>query len=172
MANKTNKQTTSLRKYYPHIIIVLAVLLVAVTGWALHERGTNKNPLPTKSRLAYVDGNDAVAQVSNFYKQYLADANNPAFQKRLISVSGDQNLVFYNDYYQHGFDPITCSTDTPTSVTASLVSTGPVATVNALATYPDHTTANITVKVTLTDRLNIDSVTCPDTKGNLPPATS
>ncbi len=167
MANKKN-QTSSQQKYYPHIIITLAVLLVAVTSWALHERAGNRNPLPTNSKLAYVDGNDAVTQVSNFYSQYIHGAK--TFQTRLVSIYGDQNLAFYDAYYQHGFDPITCSATPPTSVSVSLVSTGPVATVKALATYPDHSTASITAKVVLTNELKIDSITCPGSMSGLPPA--
>jgi hypothetical protein len=171
MAKKKN-QTSPSQKYYLHIIITLAMLLVAVTAWALHERQAGELPYPTTSRLAHIDGNDAVAQVANFYKQYLADASNATFQGRLVSTYGSQNLAFYDNYYQHGFDPITCSTTLPTSVSASLASTGPVAAITAHATYPDHTTANITVRVILTDRLEIDSITCPAPMGNLPPTTS
>lgn len=168
MATKT-KQPTFQKTYTSPIFLILAALLLVVGGWAVYETSRNHSSLPTTSKLAYVDGNDAVEQVSNFYHQYLSETGKPDFQKHLISVVGDQNLVFYNDYYQHGFNPITCSTVTPTNVTASLVSTGPVATVKALATYPDHTTAAITAKVVLSDKLAIDSITCPGDKGNLPP---
>jgi len=168
MATKT-KQSTLQKTYSSPIVIALVILVLGLGSWGIHETSRNHSSLPTTSRLAHVDGNDAVDQVSNFYRQYLQNTAKPDIQKGLIGAYGDQNLAFYNDYYQHGFNPITCSTETPTSVTASLVSTGPVATVKALATYPDHTTAIITAKVVLSDKLAIDSITCPGDKGNLPP---
>lgn len=167
-----NRKSAFKKVYTSPTMLVLVVLVLALTSWAIYETGQNHTAsLDTTSRLAYVDGSDAVAQVSNFYQQYLASTAKPDFQKTLIGAYGDQNLVFYNNYYQHGFDPITCSTEIPTSVIASLISTGPVATVEARATYPNHTTATITAKVTLTDALKIDSITCPGDKGNLPPAS-
>lgn len=171
MANKTQAPSTW-HRYTSQIIIALVALLIAAASWATFEATKDHDSLPTKSKMAYIDSNDAVDQVSNFYRQYLDNAAKPDIQKELVGAYGSQNLVFYNDYYQHGFNPITCSIDTPTNVTATLVSTGPVATVKALATYPDHSTATITAKVTLTDALKIDSITCPGTKGNLPPVSA
>lgn len=171
MATKTKqtKQSPIPQKYTSPLITVLVALLLAVGGWAIHETNQNHSALATKSKFAYVDGNGAVTQVSNFYRQYLADANKPDFQKKIVATYGSQNLAFYDSYYRHGFDPITCSATVPINVTASLISTGPVATVKALATYPDHTTATIVAKVVLTDALKVDSITCPGAKGNLPP---
>lgn len=152
-------------------MVVIILVLGAAIGWGIHHEVTkNRNLLPTKSKLAYVDGGDAVDQVDNFYHQYITNASKPDFQRLLISSYGNQNLVFYSEYYRHGFDPIICSTAVPTAVTASLVSTGPIARVKAVATYPDNTTATIMLRVVLDDKLSIDSMTCPGAKGNLPPA--
>ena len=57
----------------------------------------------------------------------------------------------------------------PVKVTASLAAAGPIAIVNATAEYPDNSKAAIIAKVVLSDEgMNIDSVTCPGDKGNLP----
>lgn len=165
-------KTKPAHNYNMKLAVVAVVLLVAAAaGWVVYRQTAKDSFMPsTTSRVPYVDGDDAAEQVGNFYRQYIASADKPEFQKILISGYGDQNLVFYDEYYQHGFDPITCSVAMPTKVTASLVSTGPVAVVNAFATYPDSTRATMKVRVTLSDKLGIDSITCPDPKGNLPPA--
>ena len=158
---------------YVLLLIALALALLArLIGWPVYHALTAKNvaiPFP-KSRLAYVDGSDATEQVANFYRQYTKPGATPAFQKFLIKGYGTNNLLFYTEYYQHGFDPITCSTTMPTKVTVALVSTGPVATVNAVAEYSDNSKENIVARVVLDDQgLNIDSITCPAAKGNLAP---
>lgn len=135
--------------------------------WAIIDAGPAKqkpDPLP-RHTIPYVDGEAAADQVENFYQQYL---NPRTLSKRmLVEGYGNKNLAFYYDYYQHGFDPIVCSTEVPVEVTASLVSTGPVAVVNALAKYTDGTKSNIVVRVVLNDGMEIDSITCPGDKGNL-----
>ena len=120
--------------------------------------------------MAYVDGSDATEQVANFYRQYINPRTTPAFQKYLINGYGNNNLRFYTDYYQHGFDPVTCSTTLPIKVTAALVSAGPVATVNAIAEYTNNTKDNIVARIVLDDQgIKIDSIACSGNKGNLLP---
>ena len=165
------------RKPFPPIYVLLLIalalaLLARVIGWPVYQAlTTEKVAIPvSKSRLAYVDGNEATDQVANFYRQYIKPGATPAFQKFLIKGYGTNNLLFYSEYYQYGFDPITCSTTMPIKVTAALVSTGPVATVKAIAEYPDRSKANIVARVVIDDQgLNIDSITCPGAKGNLAP---
>jgi len=171
-----NRKPTK-RKPVPLIYILLLIalalaLLARVIGWPVYRAlTTEKVALPSpKSRPAYVDGNEATDQVANFYRQYTKPGTTPAFQKFLIKGYGTNNLLFYTEYYQHGFDPITCSTTRPIKVTAALVSTGPVTTVKAIAEYPDNSKENIVARVVIDDKgLNIDSITCPAAKGNLPP---
>ena len=171
-----NRKPTK-RKPFPLIYVLLLIalalaLLARGISWPVYRAlTTEKVAIPvSKSRLAYVDGNEATDQVANFYRQYIKPGATPAFQKFLIKGYGTNNLLFYTVYYQHGFDPVTCSTTMPIKVTAALVATGPVATVKAVAEYPDHSKGNIVARVVFDDRgLNIDAVTCPGTKGNLPP---
>lgn len=157
------------KNFNTRIIIVFAALLVLSLAWIVYDKTTDTSSLSTKSKLAYVDGAEATQQVSNFYRQYLANADKPDDQKKLIAKYGNQNLEFYNEYYQHGFDPITCSRMAPTKVTTSLSSTGTNAVVKVLASYPDHTISTLMARVVLSDEMEIDSITCPSPIGNLPP---
>ena len=154
------------------LLIALAVALLArIIGWPVYQAvTTEKVAMPVvKSKMAYVDGSEATNQVANFYRQYIKPGTTPAFQKFLIKSYGNGNLLFYTEYYRHGFDPIVCSTKMPAKVTTTLDSTGPVATVNAIAQYPDNSKENIVARVVLDDRgLNIDSIACPGVQGNLP----
>ena len=157
------------KHYSNQIIIFLAALLVLSFAWIVYDKTTDTSSLSTKSKLAYVDGAEATQHVSNFYRQYLANADKPENQKKLIAKYGNQSLEFYNEYYQHGFDPITCSGVTPVKATTSLVSTGSHAVVKVLATYPDQTTSTIQARVVLSDEMEIDSIACPSPNRDLPP---
>jgi hypothetical protein len=177
MPKTTNKNQRGSRKHHALLAIVSAALLISlvILAWAAYRAQPPRDdiPLPVmSSKVPYVDGPDAVAQVANFYSQYI-DAHNiqkvPGYHDKLIAAYGNSNLVFYSQYYDHGFDPITCSTVMPQKVTASLVATGPVATVNAVAEYPDDTKSTIIATVVLHDALQIDTITCPGAKGHLPP---
>jgi hypothetical protein len=180
MAKAIKKPTSFIQRHHGlHTVVTSALAAsVLVLAWAQYRATPHSyttDVRQTTSKLAHVDGIDATDQVANFYKQYIDTRNIqriPGYQSRLIEAYGSQNLVFYSRYYQHGFDAITCSTVMPTKVTASLVSTGPMAIVNAVAAFPDGSTAIIKATVVLTDKLAIDSITCPGEKGNLPPPTS
>jgi hypothetical protein len=168
---------TKVKKFYAGrrivgVFMVAAVLMVTAVGWVVLQAGEHPYSVPTQSKLAYVDGNDATDQVANFYRQYIALADEPDRQQKLIPVYGNENLTFYSRYYRHGFDPITCSTLRVSDVSASVIAPGPVAHVKAMLTYIDHSSAQIEAVVVLSDRLAIDSLTCPGAKGNLPPAES
>lgn len=174
------KLKTAKNRHIPLLIILAAAVLVslAILGWAAyHAAPHNKTVIPKlNSKIPYVDGPSATDQVANFYQQYIDQrltAKFPDYHKTLIEGYGSRNLVFYNQYYRHGFDPIICSNVMPTKVTANLVSTGPVATVKASLEYPDKTNTTVTARVVLDDEgLQIDSLTCPGAKGNLPPASA
>jgi len=175
MATKKHKRSRLLVKNYLHPLFVAAVVvLVAVAAWlvyeATHHHNLYSNYPPNQTKAPYVDGNQATAHVANFYTEYIKFASRPDLQKNVVASFGDDNLVFYDQYYRHGFDPITCTTVTPVSVSASLISTGPVATVKVVEKYADHTTQTLTARVLVTTALRIDSITCPGAKGNLPPA--
>jgi hypothetical protein len=160
------------------LVLSLTVVLFSVIGWPVYSALTTEkmvSPLPSHT-MPYVDGAVAAEHVGNFYRQYMSvPKNSPAYptdaeyQNRMIEGYGSKNLEFYNEYYQHGFDPITCSTVMPTSADVSLASTGPVATVNVYASYPNGSKATIVATVVLNNEgMEIDSIACPDGKGNLP----
>ena len=177
MARPTKKRKSFIQQHKILMIVLASALLASsliLGGAQFHATHHNDNTgIPKlKSRLAYVDGNDAVDQVANFYRQFINPRTPTAIRPKLIEAAGDKNLVFYSQYYQHGFDPITCSTVMPTELTTSLVSTGPVAYVNAVAKLPDSSSLTIKVTVVLSDKLAIDSITCPGAKGDLPPVVS
>jgi len=171
---KKKKQIKIYQKYVMPVLIGIAIVLAMATVVALYAavKENGNGTYSAKNKSGYVDGHDAVHQVSEFYRLYPAEANSETARKALVSAFGDDNLVFYSQYYQHGFDPMTCSTIMPTKVAASLISAGPVAIVKAHATYPDGMIQDITVRVTVNTGLAIDSITCPGKKGNLPPLTS
>ncbi len=168
MAKKVQKAKY---KYLPLLIVLGAVLVGFLANQALYHIVPSSEPAmpPPHHVIPYVDGDVATQQVSNFYRQYINPNTKPEFRPRMIDGYGSKNLVFYDQYYQHGFDPIICSTVMPIKVTALLVSTGPVATVSAVAEYPDGTKSTIVTTVVLNGALQIDSITCPGDKGNLPP---
>ncbi|HEX8182451.1 MAG TPA: hypothetical protein VF575_02505 [Candidatus Saccharimonadales bacterium] len=173
---KNLKASTAPRHKSLYIVLALAfVVSLLIVVWTQHtvsQKQVFKDTYVTQSRLAYVDGTDAAAHVASFYKQYI-DPRTPAANKlKFIDAYGNKNLLFYSQYYLHGFDPITCSQDAPTDVSTSLASTGPVATVNVIPLSPDAdgTTETITARVVLDEEgLSIDSITCPGNKANLPP---
>lgn len=167
--------STNLRGFATKYLVLLCagiiIVLTAGYGWLWYrERSITNIPDPVfpNHTIPYVDGSTATDQVEAFYQQYL-NPRTPARDK-LIGLYGSHNLVFYSQYYQHGFNPITCSTVDPTKVVASLVSTGPVAHVKATASYANGATADILTTVVLNDNgIQIDSITCPGDKGNLFP---
>lgn len=154
------------------IVTLIAIILSGFIGYRLAYQKYNPNKIPTQNTPGYITADAARNQVNNFYQQYLYPRKDTPEESRKIYISGygDKNLVFYSGYYQHGFDPIVCSSVMPTSVTATSVKPGPGAVVNAEAKYPDGSTANIVATLVLNvEGFRIDSITCPGAKGNLPP---
>lgn len=176
MLNLVTKKSIFFR--YTHklpAITVLALLVVIASGSAGYQfayQQYNSNKIPTQNTPGYITVDAARNQVNNFYQQYLHPKKYTPEKSRKIYVSlyGDKNLMFYREYYRHGFDPIVCSSVMPTSVTATSVQPGASAVVNAEAKYPDGSTANIVATLVLNNEgFRIDSITCPGAKGNLPP---
>lgn len=158
------------------MVIVVAALITIVlsgfVGYRLAYQKYNPTKIPAQNTPGYITADGARNQVNNFYQQYLHPKKETPEESRKINVSlyGSKNLVFYSKYYQHGFDPIVCSSVMPTSVTATSVQPGAGAVVNAEAKYPDGSTANIDLTLVLNiEGFRIDSITCPGTKGNLSP---
>lgn len=121
----------------------------------------------------YITAESARSHVDNFYQQYLHPKKESPEESRDVYVSeyGSKNLVFYKAYYQHGFDPIVCSTVMPTSVAVTDIQPGAGANVVAEAEYPNGSTANIGLTLVINaEGFKIDSITCPGDKGNLLPA--
>jgi hypothetical protein len=154
----------------------VAGLVVAIFsgffGYSLASQKYGSNKTPTQNTPGYITADAARDQVDNFYRQYLHPRKGAPEESRkaFVSTYGDKNLVFYSNYYQHGFDPIVCSSIMPASVTAMNVQPGAGAIVKAEAKYPDDSTANITLTLVLnSEGFRIDSITCPGVKGNLLP---
>ncbi len=154
-------------------VLVLAAMVVSgLVGYRLAYQKYDPNKTPNQNTPGYITASEARDQVNNFYEQYLNPNKNSVENSRNITVEGfgSKNLVFYREYYQHGFDPIVCSAVMPTSVTATSVRPGPGAVVHATASYPDGSTADITLTEVLNNEgFKIDTITCPGDKGNLLP---
>ena len=150
--------------------IIIGLLLVANYN-ATHKKSYSTATMPNHT-MPYVDGEEAKRSVDTFYREY-TKPNRVTSNEKLVELIGTKNLEFYNQYYQHGFDPIICSTEMPTKTDVSLSSTGPVAHVNVVASYPDKSIQTIKATVVLNDEgMDIDSITCPGDKGNLPPESN
>lgn len=151
-------------------IMVVVALVGGVAGYLI---GVNKSDgTPKQNKPGYITAESATNQVNNFYQQYLNPKKESPEESRNYYVSqyGDKNLVFYKTYYQHGFDPIICSTVMPATVTVTDAQPGAGATVNAKAVYPDGSAANINLTLVMNNEgFKIDTITCPSDKGNLPP---
>jgi hypothetical protein len=147
----------------------LALILIVIAGlvtYGIVSSNKKEEANRPKHVAPYVDGQIAKDQVENFYVQYINP--NLVNRRKLVQQAGNSNLVFYFDYYQHGFDPIVCSTVMPTKVTTSLQSTGTAALVNVNASYPDGSQQKMLARVILGDGVDIDSISCIGEKGNLP----
>ncbi len=172
MNKKQTSTTQNKRLMVTTVVAVLAIIIGGLAGYRLAYQEYNPNKTPSQNKPGYVTADAARDQVNNFYQQYLNPRKDKIEESRNAFVSGygDKNLVFYKDYYQHGFDPIVCSSVMPTTVAVKSVEAGPGAVVNAEAKYPDGSTTNIVLTAVLnTEGFRIDSITCPGTKGNLPP---
>lgn len=171
--NKKQTPTTQNKPLMVTLVVaVLAVVIGGFAGYAIAHQKYDPNKTPSQNKPGYVTADAARDQVNNFYQQYLHPRKDKVEESRNAFVSGygDKNLMFYKNYYQHGFDPIVCSSTMPTSVAVKSVEPGAGAVVNAEAKYPDGTTANIVLTAVLnTEGFRIDSITCPGDKGNLPP---
>ena len=176
MIRKMKTKKKSIQKNQP-FIITLVVALIATTlsglvGYSLAYGKYNPNKTPTQNTPGYITEEEARGQVKGFYEQYLHPRNGTpeGLRQALIHSYGTKNLTFYSRYYQHGFDPIVCSTVIPMGVKVKSVQPGAGALVKVEATYPDNSTANIDVTLVLNNEgFGIDTITCPGDKGNLPP---
>lgn len=149
------------------VVSLLVVVLVALlVGFLLSSSKKEVDNTP-KNVAPHVDGKIASDQVNSFYQQYISPQT--PNKRKLVQLAGTENLLFYYDYYQHGFDPIVCSAVMPTKVAAALGVTGTTAIVNVTATYPDATTQVIAVRVIFDKGVDIDAVKCPGQKGALSP---
>jgi len=168
-----SKKQKSLKYKYSslkYILIPAVVVASGVGGYFFGSNSDNKYKDPSGNTAGYVLAEQAKGQVNNFYRQYIERYSEPQRLSTYIRVYGSNNLVFYNTYYQHGFDPITCSSLRPVGVTVTRAAPGTVATVYADLTYSDHSTSTIKATVLINnDGIKIDSITCPGSKGNLPP---
>jgi len=169
---KKSKSNSTLRVT---LVVSLLIIIVAVVGAFAayyivdHKHNTVVIP-PLKSKAGHVDASDAKDQVENFYRQYIS-TNSADFRTVLVRGYGSKNLVFYSEYYQHGFDPLVCSTAMPIKVSAVRAVSAAEATVNVVEEYADHSTNKLVATVVVNNEgLKIDSVTCSGNKGGLLPA--
>jgi hypothetical protein len=176
MKKKKAQKTIYIRLSKTSLITdAVALILIVVSGFVGYHLAYQKydpHKTPTQNTPGYITADAARDQVNNFYQQYLHPRTDMPEESRkaFISGYGDQNLVFYSEYYQHGFDPIVCSSVMPTSVTATSVKPGWGAEVTAQAKYPNGSTIDIVLtEVINIEGFKIDSITCPGDMGDLPP---
>ena len=173
MKNKIKIQAKSKLFQIIIFLIIVSVFFLGISFLLARPPKQKSVSLPGHT-MPYVDGNEAVGQVENFYKLYTSP--NPAYamnKNKTVETFGSNNLEFYYSYYNHGFDPITCSTLNITSLNHTLESTGAVAKVNTNINYTDGSSAVVQSNVVLNDEgLDIDSIQCPGNKGNLPAPSS
>jgi hypothetical protein len=178
MKKKKTPKKASIRQNKPLLITVVVALIAIVcsgfVGYHLAYQKYNPNKTPTQNTPGYITADAARDEVNNFYQQYIHPKTGvqEASREAFIKAAGSKNLMFYSEYYQHGFDPIVCSSVMPTSVTVTSIQPGPGAAVKAEAKYPDGSTATIDLTLVLNiDGFKIDTITCPGAKGNLPPSS-
>src|SRR6185369_703714 len=141
MLSNVTKKKTPIKQNRPFMITVVVALVATVlsgfVGYHLAYQKYNPSTIPTQNTPGYITADAARDQVNNFYRQYLHPRKDAPEESRkaFVSAYGDKNLAFYRDYYQHGFDPIVCSSAMPTSVTATSVQPGVGAVVNVEAKY-------------------------------------
>ncbi len=168
------KNKPTVYKYLPHLFVLAVILAFLIISFGMYRLSTigkvKDDPFPNHT-FPYVDGEAAAEQVKIFYEAYTSSKPILALNKKqTVKNYGTNNLEFYYEYYQHGFDSVVCSTVMPTSITAVPASTGTVANVDVNVDYPDGSTARIKTTVILNDDgMQVDSINCPGDKGNLPP---
>lgn len=146
----------------------LVAILLALWGGYHLGKIRQINAIPKVNTPGYVIGEEASDHVASFFTQYI----NPKTVSvdTIINGYGDKNLAFYRSYYQHNFDPITCSSVKALKVTPVGGTSGPTSTVTTKLEYADNSSQLITSNVVLNnDGIKIDSITCPANKGGLPP---
>jgi hypothetical protein len=156
----------------PRIAVALCaavVVLMSVGAYWWHTSSSRRGSRFPTSTLPHVDGAAAVEHVSSFYGQYLSAAGDARLQMIAVKGFGDANLAFYAEYYQHGFDPLTCSASIPKSVRASLVKSGTSTAVSVTPEFDGHEGKAFTVTVILDDSMHVDSVDCGQGLSHLAP---
>lgn len=167
------KKQKSINYKFSYLSYVLIVAIAAVFGAGGYILGLLSNDTykdPSGNRWGYVSARSAKEQVNNFYRQYIEDGNKPELRPLLIRGYGSNNLNFYNSYYKHGFDPITCSSLKTTAFTVTNATSGTVATVDVNLEYSDQSISTLKTSVLINnDGLKIDSIKCSGDKGSLLP---
>lgn len=145
------------------LILILLVALLAGLGWIIYH-----DNYQSASEPGVVNLQEATAYVSSFYNKY--NSTNK-YNPQIVKQYGTSNLQFYYEYYDHGFDAIECTQESPDRFIVKGVSTSNgVAQVNVQEVFGNSISSPIKVYVVDRGTLKIDSLTCFSPAGNLRPA--
>ncbi len=170
MSTKKKSPNKSPQKLYKYALLLIIVALACVFAYHAGAKSEETNKDPSGNTIGYVVAEQASSQAENFYKSYMENTDNAEKKDKLVELFGTKELVFYNKYYQHSFDPIVCSDRKPTDVSVVQASPGTEAIIKLEVSYDDGTKAQIGTSVVINnDGLRINSVTCPADKADLPP---
>ncbi len=169
------------------LITVLVLLLAAAAAGAVYMWQQSKvddlnaqlttakaasTAMPTDATMTAAASTDpdltkSAKLVKDFYAEYNDQVDKPGYDAdKILSKYGNQNLAFYNKYYNFAFNPITCTQETLENYTVSgSKSTNGVATV----VVKDSANGTITVRVVDQGGLKVDGITCPGNLGNAKP---
>ncbi len=158
------------------ILVIIVVGLIGSVSWYVwhgqQAKSTNQpatQSSSSKSQSGLVNLADAASFVKRFYDEY--DNKSTSVdngQINTIKKYGTSNLLFYYNYYQHGFDPIVCAQISPDSNTSNAVKTSNgVADVDLVQKF-ENGSSTVHVQVVYRGGLKIDSVACPGAEANLP----
>lgn len=172
MPQKKQPFTNKISHFYAVLAFIVVLGLIGFGGYYVGAHKNNTAASSSQNRPGYVAAQEAREQVDNFYAQYIQTSGRPESQRKILASYGSRNLEFYNDYYQHGFNPITCSPATPVKVTVLQATAGPTAKVTVRVEQPDGQDQTLVATVVVNDQgLKIDSIACSGDRGNLPPST-
>ncbi len=161
--NSLNSNVTSLKKQVTNLNNQVSTLQAASK-----TSPVSQSPSSSTDTVATVKLSDAVKLVNGLYTDYIKNVGTLAATDTVLQKYGTSNIVFYSKYYQHGFDPIICAQDSPTSVKVTgNTSANGVATVSVQEVFGSGN-LNISVNVVNQGGLKVDSLTCPGSLGNLP----